>query len=238
MRSGCRRCGLPDIAVLVDAVDSGLRRVGTPERAANEKRYLKSTLTFYGATVPAMRGVVLDVVKPLALDHDDVVALADLLWSVPVHERRMAAVEVLDLRVEVLGGDDVPFVERLIRDARTWALVDPLAICVAGAIVVGDPSAAGALDRWVADEDFWVRRAALLALIAGIRRGAPDLARIERFADALLEEKEFFIRKAIGWLLRELAKKDPDRVVAFIEPRRGRASGLTVREAMKPIRQR
>jgi 3-methyladenine DNA glycosylase AlkD len=213
-----------------------LRAVATPERADNEKRYLKSELEFYGATVPAMRRVVRDTIRPHRLGHDEAVRLAKLLWSVPVHERRMAAVDVLDAVVSVLDAGDLPLVERFIRESRTWALVDGLAISITGAIVVADPSAATTLDRWVQDEDFWVRRAALLALIAGVRAGTPDLARIERFSDALLADKEFFIRKAIGWLLREQAKKDPGWVVTFLEPRRARASGLTVREAMRPMR--
>ena len=212
--------------------------MGTPDRAQNEKRYLKSDLEFYGATVPAMRRVVRDAMRSQPLDHDDVIALADLLWSVPVHERRMAAVDVLEFRVGLLGADDIVFVEHLLRESRTWALVDGLAISVVGQLVLVDPPAARALDRWIGDADFWIRRAALLALIAGIRAGTPDLSRIAEFSDALLEEREFFIRKAIGWLLRELAKKDPNWVVSFIEPRRDRASGLTVREATKPLRNR
>jgi 3-methyladenine DNA glycosylase AlkD len=183
-----------------------------------------------------MRRITRAAIQEQELEHDDVIALARLLWSVPVHERRMAAVDVLEFRVARLGVDDLSFVERLVRESRTWALVDGLAISVTGAIVVADIAAASALDRWVSDGDFWVRRAALLALIAGVRAGAPDLARIERFSDAHLEEKEFFIRKAIGWLLRELAKKDPDWVMAFIDPRRDRASGLTLREATRVIR--
>ena len=183
-----------------------------------------------------MRRIARDVVRPASLDHDSVVALAELLWSVPVHERRMAAVDTLEFRTSLLGPRDLTLLERLLREARTWALVDALAINVVGEIVCTDPAAARTLDRWVTDRDFWLRRAALLALIRGIRAGEPDLARIERFSDALLAEKEFFIRKAIGWLLRELAKKDPQWVVGFLEPRRDRASGLTVREALKPLR--
>jgi 3-methyladenine DNA glycosylase AlkD len=231
----CRRSGLPDIAALADTIDAGLRAAGTPDRAANEKRYLKSDLDFYGVTVPAMRRVTRDAAQRQTLEHDDVVALAELLWSVPVHERRMAAVDVLELRTAVLGGADLSLVERLVRQSRTWALVDGLAISVAGTIVVREPAAAQALDRWVTDSDFWVRRAALLALIAGVRAGSPDLARIERFSDTLLEDKELFIRKATGWLLREVARKDPAWVAGFLRPRVARVSGLTLREAAKPL---
>jgi 3-methyladenine DNA glycosylase AlkD len=185
-----------------------------------------------------MRRVTREAVRGQVLTHDEVVALVQQLWSAPVHERRMAAVDLLELHVADLAVDDLPLAERLIRESRTWALVDGLAASVVGRIVLADPAAAATLDRWVGDDDFWIRRAALLALLAGVRTGRPDLDRIARFSDALLEEKEFFIRKAIGWLLRELAKKDPDWVAAFVEPRRSRASGVTLREALKPLQQR
>jgi 3-methyladenine DNA glycosylase AlkD len=91
------------------------------------------------------------------------------------------------------------------------------------------------LDRWSKDDNFWLRRSALLALLSPLRRGEGDFNRFCRYADAMLEEKEFFIRKAIGWVLRETAKKTPRRVVDWLLPRAARAAGLTVREASKHL---
>jgi 3-methyladenine DNA glycosylase AlkD len=85
------------------------------------------------------------------------------------------------------------------------------------------------------DEDFWVRRSALLALLVPLRRGEGDFARFGRYAEAMLEEHEFFVRKAIGWVLRDTATKRPDLVYAWLEPRAGRASSVTVREAVKHL---
>ena len=76
------------------------------------------------------------------------------------------------------------------------------------------------LDQWATDDDFWIRRSALLALLVPLRRG--DMAHFERFAryaDLMLSEREFFIRKAIGWVLRETGKRQPDLVAAWLEPR-------------------
>jgi len=91
------------------------------------------------------------------------------------------------------------------------------------------------LDRWATDADFWIRRSALLALLGGLRRGEGDFDRFSRYADAMLEEKEFFVRKAIGWILRETAKKRPELVYEWVLPRASRASGVTLREAVKPL---
>lgn len=225
---------LTDVDALADRIDSELRARARPERAAREKAYLKSDLAHYGTPVPAVRAVVRAARKARPhLDRDDVLALVDVLWSGPVHERRMAAVELLALDHDLLMADDMAVLERLLRAARTWALVDGLAASVAGPLVERDPDAAAVLDAWAVDDDFWIRRSALLALLVPLRRGAGDFARFCRYADVMLDEKEFFVRKAIGWVLRDTARKRPAMVYEWLLPRATRASGVTVREAVK-----
>jgi 3-methyladenine DNA glycosylase AlkD len=75
----------------------------------------------------------------------------------------------------------------------------------------------------------------LLVLLPGVKTGNPDLVRFTRYADPMLEEKEFFVRKAIGWVLRETARKRPGLVCTWLLPRAARASGVTIREAIKPL---
>jgi 3-methyladenine DNA glycosylase AlkD len=219
---------------VADRLERTLAAVGTPERAAGEKRYLKSELTFLGATVWQIRAEVKAAVSALpALDHELLAALAGALWSRPVFERRMAATVLLELRTDLLSADDLPLIERLLRESRTWALVDGLSADVVGAILAADPDRAiGVLDRWSTDDDFWIRRSALLAWLRPLHHGAP-LDRFLGYADAMLDEKEFFIRKAIGWVLREVGKRRPDEVRTWLAPRTHRASGVTMREAVK-----
>ena len=208
--------------------------VGTPERAIQEKRYLKSQLTFLGATVWQIRAEVKATVRVAPTpDHDRLLALAEALWSKPVFERRMAATVLLELRTDLLSAEDLPLIERLVRESLTWALVDGLAADVVGAILATDPDlTTSVLDRWSTDGDFWIRRSALLAWLRPLRHGA-SLDRFLAYADAMLDEKEFFIRKAIGWVLREVGKRRPAEVTAWLAPRTGRASGVTMREAVK-----
>jgi 3-methyladenine DNA glycosylase AlkD len=219
------------------ALTAALRLLGTPERAAREKRYLKSDLDFLGVTVPDIRRAVRTAARLYAadLDREASVAWAVALWHEPVHERRMAAVEVLRLAVPRLGARDLGTVERLIRAAGTWALVDGLAVNVAGAIALRDPSAWPRIDGWASDGDFWVRRSALLALLPGIRSGQPDLARFTTYAEPLLTDKEFFIRKAIGWVLREMSRRDPASVAQWTHSHVPRMSGVTFREAVRRL---
>jgi len=218
------------------AIDAELAGAGSPERAARERAYLKSGLRHHGTPVPAVRRVAKAWARRRPdLDHDELVNLVEALWAEPVHERRLAAVELLVLAVDRLAAGDVGLLERLLREARTWALVDPLAANVVGPLLERDPAVGPALDRWAGDEDFWLRRAALLALLVPLRRGGGDVERFTRYADAMLDEREFFVRKAIGWVLRDTARKRPDLVHAWLLPRAARASGVTIREALKPL---
>jgi 3-methyladenine DNA glycosylase AlkD len=218
------------------AVAAALRAAGTAERAAQEKRYLKSELEFFGVTVPELRRVVTGAVRGYpGLDGAGMVAWAVALWAEPVHERRMAAVEILTLAAPRLGAAELPVVERLVRESGTWALVDGLAGNVAGEIALRDPRSWPVIDGWAVDADFWVRRSALLALLRGIRRRQPDLARFTSYAEPMLAEREFFIRKAIGWLLREISKHDPDWVASWTERHLPELSGVTFREAVRRL---
>ena len=211
-----------------------MRAAGEPARAAGEKRYLKSDLTFYGTSKPKLRAVVAAALAEHGpLGRRRLLAVARALWAGPAFERRGAAVDLLERHVDLLDAADLALLERFIRESRTWALVDWLAIPVAGPLVEREPGLGPTLDRWAADDDFWVRRAALIALLPPLRRGEGDFARFGRYAEALLDEREFFIRKAIGWVLRETAKRRPALVFDWLLPRAGRASGVTLREAVK-----
>ena len=225
----------PEAAAL--AVTDGLRPLGTPGRAAQEKRYLKSDLDFLGVAVPDLRRVVKAAVRGhQGLDAQGMVAWAAALWREPVHERRAAAVEILTLAAPRLAASDLGVLERLLRDSRTWAYVDGLAGNVAGEIALRDPAGAWPrIDAWAVDDDFWVRRSALLSLLRGIRAGTPDLARFTRYAEPMLAEKEFFIRKAIGWVLREVSKRDPQWVADWTARHATVISGVTFREAVRRL---
>ncbi|HVF14149.1 MAG TPA: DNA alkylation repair protein [Acidimicrobiales bacterium] len=219
-----------DPEAVADGIEDDLRAVGTPARAEGSKRYLKSDLDFVGATVGQVRSETKRA--GAALDHAGLLAVVDALWAAPVFERRLTAALLLESRVDVLEAGDLGVIERLLRDSRTWALVDVLAGNVAGLLLLRHPEVIVELDRWAADDDFWIRRSALLALRKPMQAGLP-LDRFLRYADAMLDEKEFFVRKAIGWVLREEGRRRPGEIVAWLSPRAHRASGVTMREAVK-----
>jgi 3-methyladenine DNA glycosylase AlkD len=220
-----------------DEIEARLRALGTPERAQGEKRYLKSSLDFLGVRVPDVRREVRAVARMID-SHDELVSLVEDLWSAPVHERRLAAALLLDTRADLLGPDDLVLIERLVRESKTWALVDVLAGTVLGKILLAHPEAADDLDRWASDDDFWIRRSALLSQGKPLKEGAP-FDRFARYADSMLDEREFFIRKAIGWVLRTIARRSPDdaaAVRAFLAANGDELSPLSKREALARVK--
>jgi 3-methyladenine DNA glycosylase AlkD len=219
-----------------DELEARLRALGTAERAEYEQRYLKSDLQHLGATVWQVDREVKELAAQRPeLSHDELIALVEALWAKPVHERRMAAVALLEAHPELVAPSDLPLLERLIRESKTWAYVDGLAANVLGELLVRSSRTAPKLGRWAGDPDFWVRRSVLLAQIKPLKQGR-SFARFGRYADAMLDEKEFFIRKAIGWVLRETGKTRADDVYEWLAPRRDRASGVTMREAVKYLK--
>lgn len=220
----------------VDALRRALEATASPARAEHERAYLKSDLTFLGAGVPAIRQVARDYRKAHGdLTRAELEALASSLWGTRVHELRSLAIALLELYPKRLEVSDLAWIEPLLRDSRTWALVDWLSIKVIGPLVAGSSQEGAILEAWSEDEDFWVRRASLLAQLDRLKVGAGDFAFFETLAAKMVDEREFFIRKAIGWVLREVAKRHPEWTCGFL--RRHRVAGLTLREATRSLPQ-
>lgn len=218
----------------ISFLEQRLRAAGSPARAANEKRYLKSDLDFLGVPAPTIRALVKTWLRERrGLEREDLTRLARALWRRRLHELRACAIVLLQARQALLEAGDIELLETMLRRSNTWAYVDAIAVHVLGPLVERSPKLETVLDRWAADGDLWIRRSAVLALLLPLRRGEGDWHRFVRFADAMLDEKEFFIRKALGWVLREVAKVDPDRVRRFVDARIDHISGVTIREAVK-----
>jgi 3-methyladenine DNA glycosylase AlkD len=219
---------------LARRIEAALRAHADPVRARGAKAYLKSDWEFIGIRAPAFRRAIKGelTVSPVG-DRAMLLATVSALWSDEIFELRAAAVELLTMHGALLAPADLSLVERLVRESHTWALVDGLAAHVAGSLVARNPTLGRKLDRWARDADFWVRRSAMLALLIPLRRGGGDFERFSRYADAMLDEREFFIRKAIGWVLRDTSKRRPAMVSEWLAPRMHRASGVTLREALK-----
>ena len=210
-----------------------LAALGRPQRAVSEQAYLKSDLEHFGTSVPDIRSAVKRSLRERpTLSHDELVALVDELWSAPVHERRMASVELLLARPQLLDQNDLVWLESLLRNSFTWALVDSLAGTIVAQIVDVHPTSLAVLDRWLLDDDMWIRRSAVLGLRAALRDGR-EIDRFLRYADVLLPEREFFIRKVLGWVAREVGRRHPAPISAWLRADMARMNHVTLREAVK-----
>jgi 3-methyladenine DNA glycosylase AlkD len=229
---------------IADDLRLALRDAGSADRAQNEKRYLRSDLEHYGVPVPTVRTLVRRTLRDHpGLTRAQLLDLAAALWRIEVHECRLAAAVLLEAGVDRLAARDARVLLDLIREARTWALVDVLAGSVAGRLLLRYPAVETDYRQWSTEEDQWVRRSGVLAFLQAVRQEE----HIDRYlpvvtviADPLLEDRRFFVGKAIGWVLREAGRRRPDQVYEWLLPRAGRASGVTVREAARhlPVEQR
>ncbi len=223
-----------NVVTVADELATELRRHASAERAVNEKRYLKSDIEHFGVAVPAIRKVARAFVRTSKeLTKSEVFELVSELWERDVYELRKSAVNILAFRTDLIEQDDFGFIEGLLRKSHTWALIDELAMKVVAPALEEMSNAQDIRAKWSIDHDFWVRRTAMLALLPDLRRGLNDWDEFLSYADAMLGEEEFFIRKAIGWVLREVSKHSPDMVFQWMKPRVAIASSVTTREAVK-----
>lgn len=220
---------------MLTRLDGDLKAAGAPERAVSEKAYLKSELTFYGAGIPAIRRLAMQLGRPGAMAREVLRDLSEALWATGVHEHRALAVVLLERHERSLGEGDLGWLLARVRHSYTWAYVDGLAVHTIGPVLKRTPDAPKRLRAWARDPDFWVRRTALLAPLEDLRRGRGDFALWSDLAVPMLSEKEFFIRKAIGWVLRESAPTRPAEVAAFVDEHATVMAGLTRREAEKGL---
>jgi 3-methyladenine DNA glycosylase AlkD len=122
----------------------------------------------------------------------------------------------------------------MIVEGAWWDFVDDIAIRLVGMVLLDDRERMHPkLDRWIDDPNMWIRRTAILSQIK--HRDRTDQDQLFGYCLKRADEKEFFIRKAIGWALREYAKTEPDAVREFALNHRDQLSGLSFREATKHL---
>ena len=219
----------------VEELREQLRAVGDEERAVGAKAYLKSDFEFIGVAAKPLRMVARSfLAEHPEIGRDALLELVQGLWQQPVFELKAVAVALLERRMRSLETADLNLVEELLRRSHTWALVDWLCTKVAAPLVQSDPKATTLiLERWSIDDDFWLRRASMLAQLPSLRSGGGDFDLFASFAAGMVGEKEFFIRKAIGWVLRDVSKKRPQLAYEFLSEHIDEVSGLTLREGSK-----
>ncbi|MFJ9818975.1 DNA alkylation repair protein [Streptomyces sp. NPDC101151] len=225
-------------SALADAVlerlTAGYSAAADPGRAVPMRAYMKDVAPFLGIPTPARRNLSRTLLAGTPRpDEADCTAIALRCWRLPEREYHYFAVDYLRRHAARCSSAFLPVARHLLTTVPWWDTVDLLAAHVVGALVTADPGLTADMDAWITDADLWVARTALLHQLRYKERTDAD----RLFAYCLLQSghPDFFIRKAIGWALREYSKTDPEAVRGFLARERGRFAPLTVREALKNI---
>ena len=191
---------------------------------------MKSALPFHGVRKPEVQRIVRAHVK--GVGRGELLATASTLWEEATHrEEQYAATEIL--KQPMFAGDWslVGLHEHIARTGAWWDHVDETSARIADLHDAHPVETAELVRRWSTDDSFWIRRLAILSQLQ--RRERTDRALLAEVIEPNRGDTEFFIRKAIGWALRDLAKADPEWVRAYVEATE--LSPLSRREALKHI---
>jgi 3-methyladenine DNA glycosylase AlkD len=216
---------------LAAQIRAELRADADPSRAAGQQAYMKSEMPFLGVRVPQARLIA----RRSAQEVTDAAHLREtalLLWDeASAREERYAAMALLGLRQ--LRGDAhmIEVVEHMVRTGQWWDITDELAHRLADRHDDAPDATAALVHAWARDDNLWIRRIAVLSQLGrGIR---VDPFVLEDVLAPNLADRDFFIRKAIGWALRDCARVAPDWVRAYCDTHE--LSPLSRREALKHL---
>ncbi|WP_053202781.1 DNA alkylation repair protein [Jiangella muralis] len=224
---------------LVAAVRTALRAAADPAAAEPMRAYMKSAMPFLGVKKPARTAALKPVFAAHRLPDDDGWRAAVLaLWDgAEFREERYAAITLAQLKpyaAYATRPGTLGLYDHLIVTGAWWDLVDELAIRSVGPVLRAHPADATPVVRgWAHDADLWRRRTAIICQL-GAKAGT-DVDLLAEAIEANANDKEFFLRKGIGWALREHAKRDPGWVRAFVAAHEADLSPLSRREALRNI---
>ena len=207
-----------------------------PERAAGMQAYMKSTMPYYGIRLPQVRAICREVLDGEAMTCDEWKrTIVDLWRGARRREERYAAMYMLTMRrhAECLSPRDMPMLEKLVVSGAWWDHVDELAMVIVDLLRKHPKQMRPVMRRWSTDPDLWKRRVSIICQLRFKRD--TDLELLYANIESNLGDRDFFIRKAIGWALRQYAWTDPKEVTRYVRAHEKQLSGLSKREALKNI---
>ena len=226
---------VPDDRTGLAAFAAGrLAALADPAKAVVMAAYMRTSHPFHGVQKGGVDAVGREALKLFpAKDRLEYERNVVSLWRLPHREERYLAIRYAR-QGKFVGPESLGLYERMIREGAWWDLVDETAgHLVGGALGKARGEVEPVLDVWVRDPDMWIRRTAVIAQLR-LGRGTNE-AQLFRYCLLMAPEREFFIRKAIGWALREYSKTAPEAVIDFLEANLERLSPLSLREGGKDL---
>lgn len=225
-----------DAKALQAELRAALKTAGSPHRAVEQKLYMKSTMDFHGVPMLGVRQISRDLAakhNPTTVDQWRDACL--LIWrEAEKREERYFCETWTAIKVAKPWQTAalVPMYEEMIITGAWWDLVDWLATHRMGDLLLKDRATLSPILRqWSTGDDLWKRRTAILS--QNRHKQQTDFAFLTEMIAPSMSSKEFFLRKAIGWALREYAEVDAAAVTAFVVDHKDALSGLSKREALK-----
>ncbi len=225
---------------LVETVRGELARHADPERAAGQQRYMKSALPYRGLTSPQLKALLRPLLADPGLRMPDRATWEGTiraLWDEAAYREEWYAAIALARDRRYRGwvdSDAMALWRHLVVTGAWWDVVDEVATHLVRDVLERAPDVEGLrLREWAVDDDLWLRRTAIIAQVGRGDRLDEDL--LTDAVEPNLADRDFFIRKAIGWALRDHARVAPDWVRAFVDAHDRELSGLSRREAMRHL---
>lgn len=218
---------------LSTAIRAGLRAAAEPERAPGMQAYMRSAMPFLGVRVPTVRRVVRAAADPPPAPAGLLSSATGLWRAAAYREERYAATELLGLRPLRGHLDVLPPATEMIVTGAWWDHVDAVSHHLGAVLRAHRTEVDPVIREWMLSPDMWLRRASIICQLDA--RDATDVDLLADAVDANLADREFFVRKAIGWALRQYARTDPAWVRQFVAARRDTLSPLSYREAVKHL---
>jgi 3-methyladenine DNA glycosylase AlkD len=212
-----------------DEIRAVLEPLADAVKAAGMRAYMQDRFPFLGVQTPTRRQTTRSLVRGYA---GDALVAAQALWAEPEREFQYVACDLLAARAADLAADAIEDVLGLVSSKSWWDTVDALAHTV-GVLVRRFPALVDRMDELIDDPDLWRRRVALLHQL-GWQADTND-ERLFRYCLRRADETEFFIRKAVGWALRDYAWHAPAAVRRFLDSDGAKLSPLSLREAAKHL---
>lgn len=212
-----------------------LSAVADPVVAPQMQAYMKSEMPFWGVKKPGRVPIAKALTREFPpADAADYRRTVRQIWDLPRREDRYLAIAYARAFTEFQTPEMLDLYAELVRDGAWWDFVDEIAINLVGMVWLRHrPETQKEMDLWIRDENLWIRRCAIIGQLK--HKEEIDTRRLYRYCREQASDTDFFIRKAIGWALRQQARIDPDGVRSFLAEMGDELSGLSRREAAKHL---
>ncbi|MGH3662755.1 MAG: DNA alkylation repair protein [Micromonosporaceae bacterium] len=220
--------------VILDRLQDVYRAAADADRAPAMQAYMRNQFPFLGIPSPTQRTLARQVVEGLPAPSEAALkGVAYGCWELPEREYQYFASHYLRRHSRRCGKDFIAVAAHLITKKSWWDTVDALAAHLVGPLVQRYLALKPEMDRWAHSDNIWLIRSALLHQLRA--QELTDSDRLFEYCRLQAGNRDFFVRNAIGWALRDYARTDPTSVRRFVAANRTRLSPLSAREALRNI---